>query len=778
MKAWAISISVDRDGTGLQRHTDHDDTTGYVRNPSSDGRRIAYHACGDVYVLDALGVGPGRPSTAAPAWTSIWVRPPRWTSRIRSRRPRHSGDVVPEYDAAGSVIEIRGCAYRLTHRDGPARALSTGSGGRIREPALLGRTGKAIWATDADGEDGLEIAALDAIAAPRTIAGGTLGRVLHLAAHPSGNTVAVISHDGRIRMVDVADGTIHEITHAADGEPEGLTFSPDGRWLAWSQPRGERSAALVLARLEDGLPTGDLVSATSGRFRDFCPAFTADGRYLAFLSTRTFDPVYDVHAFEMTFPSGTRPYLMPLAADDPLPFGPSVAGWGFASPDSADAAEKTVAVAPPRTQVVADGLEDRIAAFPVAAGQYERLRIAGEAVLWLRRTPSGVLGTERARLSDPAPRPALERFDFAKRTLVVLSPAVDSFEPSGDGTRVVVRDEDKLLVLPADREVKDDDDPDRVTVDLDRIRHQIDRRAEWQQMYDEAARLMRDHFWRPDMRGLDWDGVVARYRPLVSRLASYDDFVDLMWEVNGELGTSHAYVIPPDDAGDADKQIGLLGADLRRDSDGTWRIERILPGESSDPRARSPLRAAGVAVSAGDAVLAVAGRDVPTELGPAALLAGAADRIVELTVRPADGGPARRVAVVPLGRRGAAALPELGRRQTLLRGRTRGGAARLSAHPGHDGRRMGSAAPRSGTRDSARRPRRRRPLQPRRAHQPAGDRAPGPPGAGLSTQSGTDPRRPIPSRRRVGQSSSWPTSGLARTGTSSLRWPNNWRWDR
>ncbi len=269
-------------------------------------------------------------------------------------------------------------------------------------------------------------------------------------------------------------------------------------------------------------------------------------------------------------------------------------------------------------------------------------------MFWLRRTPSGVLGTERARLSDPAPRPALERFDFAKRTLVVLSPAVDSFEPSGDGTRVVVRDEDKPLVLPADRELKDDDDPDRVTVDLDRIRHQIDRRAEWQQMYDEAARLMRDHFWRPDMRGLDWDGVVARYRPLVSRLASYDDFVDLMWEVNGELGTSHAYVIPPDDAGDADKQIGLLGADLRRDSDGTWRIERILPGESSDPRARSPLRAAGVAVSPGDAVLAVAGRDVPTELGPAALLAGAADRVVELTVRPADGGRARRVAVVPL----------------------------------------------------------------------------------------------------------------------------------
>ncbi|MDQ4038592.1 MAG: PDZ domain-containing protein [Actinomycetota bacterium] len=639
--------SVDREGADLRPHTEHEDADGYVRNPSTDGHRVVYHARGDVYVLDSLeGDVDAR---ECPRRLDIELGT---ASAVGEPFPiaaaQGLGAVVPEFDAAASVIEVRGCAYRLTHREGPARALSGGSGGRIREPALLGRTGKAIWATDLDGEDALEIAALDAIETPRRIAGGTLGRVLHLAAQPSGDAVAVISHDGRIRMVEVADGAVHEIAHAADGEPEGLTFSPDGQWLAWSQPRGERSAALVLARLDGGLPTGDLVRATSGRFRDFCPAFTSDGRFLAFLSTRTFDPVYDVHAFEMTFPAGTRPYLMPLAADDPVPFGPSVAGWGFPPKDSPEAAPKTGSQPPRRTRVDADGLEERIAAFPVVAGRYERLRVASEAVLWLRHTPAGVLGTERAKLTDPTPRPALERFDFAKRTVVVLCPEVDSFEPSGDGTRVVVRDEDSLLVLPADREVKDED-PDRVTVDLDRVRHQIHRPTEWQQMYDEAARLMRDHFWRPDMGGIDWDGVVARYRPLVSRLASYDDLVDLMWEVNGELGTSHAYVIPPEDPGDADRQIGLLGADLRRDSDGTWRIERILPGESSDPRARSPLRAAGVAVGPGDALVAVAGRDVPMDLGPAALLAGTADRIVELTIRPAEGGPTRRVAVVPLG---------------------------------------------------------------------------------------------------------------------------------
>ncbi|MDQ3735620.1 MAG: PDZ domain-containing protein [Actinomycetota bacterium] len=642
--------SVDAAGEQLRRHTDHTEAEGYVRNPSTDRQRIVYHALGEVYVLDAAGLidpAAGRARRlditlgTASAVDQPWPLP----------AAEALGAIAPDHEATASVVEVRGCAYRLTHREGPASALSAEPGVRIREPALLGRTGLAVWATDAEGEDALEIASLDGAQDRRRIAAGDLGRVLHLAAHPTGETVAVISHDGRVRIVEAASGRVHEIARANDGEPEGLTFSPDGRWLAWSQPHGQRSAALYLAGIDKGLPTSEIVRATSGRFRDFCPAFTVDGRYLAFLSTRTFDPVYDVHAFEMTFPSGTRPYLMPLAAQDPVPFGPSVTGWGFGKADAKAAAGPSATAeppAPPQTRVDPDGLEERIVAFPVAAGHYEDLRVAGDAVLWLRRTPSGVLGVDRAKLSDPAPRPTLERFDFAKRSLVVLRAEVDSFEPSGDGSRVVVRDEDALLVLPADREVKEDDDPDRVTVDLERIRHEVDRPAEWHQMYDEAARLMRDHYWRADMNGIDWDAVVTRYRPLVSRLGSHDDLVDLLWEVNGELGTSHAYVIPPESPSAAGERVALLGADLRRDEDGTWRVVRILPGESSDPRARSPLRAAGVAVREGDAILAVDGRDVPHEQGPSALLSGAGDKIVELTVRSADDRPVRRVAVLPL----------------------------------------------------------------------------------------------------------------------------------
>jgi tricorn protease len=131
-------------------------------------------------------------------------------------------------------------------------------------------------------------------------------------------------------------------------------------------------------------------------------------------------------------------------------------------------------------------------------------------------------------------------------------------------------------------------------------------------------------------------------------VASQDDFVDLLWEVQGELGTSHAYVTPKHVERGTQGSVGMLGADLARDADGRWRITRVLPGESSDPAARSPLRALGARIHEGDAIVAVDGRPVTAEAGPGPLLAGTAGKPVELTVAPAEGGTPRRVVVTPL----------------------------------------------------------------------------------------------------------------------------------
>jgi tricorn protease len=148
---------------------------------------------------------------------------------------------------------------------------------------------------------------------------------------------------------------------------------------------------------------------------------------------------------------------------------------------------------------------------------------------------------------------------------------------------------------------------------------------------------------------IDWDAVLAQYRPLVERVASPDEFADLLREVLGELCTSHAYVSPArrnEGPPHYQRAQGLLGANFVHRDEG-WQLVRILPGDSSDSKARSPL--AGSGIREGAVLTHVDGRPVDPVAGPYPLLAGSGGTTVELTFRPAEGeGSPRRVAVVPL----------------------------------------------------------------------------------------------------------------------------------
>ena len=99
-------------------------------------------------------------------------------------------------------------------------------------------------------------------------------------------------------------------------------------------------------------------------------------------------------------------------------------------------------------------------------------------------------------------------------------------------------------------------------IDLARVKVSVKPPSEWRQMYREAWRLQRDHFWTADMSKVNWQAVYDRYLPLVDRIATRAEFSDLMWEMQGELGTSHAYEFGGDHRQPPRYDLGLLGADF------------------------------------------------------------------------------------------------------------------------------------------------------------------------------------------------------------------------
>jgi tricorn protease len=625
--------SCDFDGGDLRRHTDHDGF--YARNPSTDGRRVVYHCAGDIWLLDDLD------GEAHPLDVKLGSAGPGRSPRLISADD-HLGDLSCDYTGQASAIEVRGSVHWLTHRDGPARSLAVTPRGRL--PRVLGRTGQVVWVSDTGGEQALEIVPAIAPAEhPRRLAAGQLGWVGSLAAAPDGATVAAAARDGRLFLVDVASGQVSELASATDGAITDLAYSPDSAWLAWSEPGPRPLSRIRLARVSDQTVT----DATDGRFADTDPVFTVDGRHLAFLSRRSFDPVYDAHFFDLSFPFGSRPYLIPLAASTPSPFAPlpdgRPAGHGDSGDDGGDEPQGPVAVT-----VDVDGLAGRVVQVPVPEARYTALRPVKGGLAWLREPLSGALGEGAAELDGSPARASLERFDLDKRRCSELVSELDWFDVSGDGRRLVVSDHGELRVLSAERKEDPDESDDAFTIDLSRARFMADPAALWRHAYDEAGRFIRSDFWVADMAGVDWDAILGEYRPLLDRVSSPGDFTDLLWELFGELGTSHAYVRGARGAGRETPTVGLLGADVEPDGDGGWRITRVLPGESSDPRARSPLSSPGALARPGERLVAVDGQPVDSLAGPGPLLVGAANVPVELTLATADGAESRRIVVVPL----------------------------------------------------------------------------------------------------------------------------------
>jgi tricorn protease len=635
------------DGSDLRRHTDHDGW--YARQASTDGQRIIYACGGELWLLGDL-------QAAGPVRLDITLGSP-----VRGRAPRlvtaedHVGSLSVDHGGRASMIEVRGTVHWLTHRDGPARAVSVVPGARARFPQVLGTSGEVIWATDADGIDALEIGSgdparpADPAAVPRRIAAGQVGRISGLAVAPDGRKVAVASQDGRVSAVDVESGEVREIAASDNGIAKGLAWSPDSAWLAWSQPTEHPAGGMPMNQLRRlrlaQIADGQIFDATDGRFGDTEPVFTLDGKYLAFLSTRNFDPVYDANFFDLTFPYGARPFLLTLDRTTPSPFAPQLGGRPIGEATDKPAGAPSVGDDSPDIPVQATGMADRIVALPVPEARYSGLRAVKGGLAWLREPVTGDLAIGGAQPDDDAPRPVLERFDFDRREVCELAGEADWFEASGDGTRLVTSDHGKLTVIPAERKADSDNPDDEIEIDRSRARFLLDPPAMWRQAYAEAARIMRHDFWVPDMADVDWDAAQDEYRPLLERVTTGSEFNDVLWELFGELGTSHAYAHAPGE-GHTPPAPGLLGADLERSGD-AWRLTRVVRGDTSDPRARAPLAAPGAEIAAGDVLLAVDGQPVGPD-GPGPLLTGAVGKPVELTVAPADGSRPRSVPVVPL----------------------------------------------------------------------------------------------------------------------------------
>ena len=601
-----------------------------------------------------------------------WMMP-RWedvTSRMTNIRLSPTGKRV--------LVEARGEIFTVPSDKGDVRNLSHSSGSAEHDPAWS-PDGKYIsYFSDRSGEYKLVVETQDGLAPPHEISLPHPSHYYTPSWSPDSKKLLYTDTNLNVWVLDIASGqskTVGRDPWMVPSRTLNPVWSPDSKWVAYSSRLKSLFHAIFISNVE----SGETHQVTDGLADSVWPAWDASGKYIWFLASTDFglrSEWLDMTSYDHEETFGL--YLAVLKKGEPSPLlpesdedrgvgsapsnGSGGRGGRSGAPSDGEQAEGAAPSPAPRTpvnvQIDFDGIGERILAVQGVPGrQYAELKagVAG-TVFYLEQGSAG-----RGAGEGPTGG-TLERYRLSDRRAAPFLTGVPAYDVSADGHKLVYRSggggggrggrgaaggpapTPSLFLVDADRAAPPAG-AGRLNVSL---RMYLEPKEEFKQIFYEGWRIQRDYLYVPNMHGADWPKMKEMYGQLLSYVNHRADLNYLLDMMGAEIAIGHSFVRGGDMPALPSSPGGLLGADFTVDS-GRYRITRIYDNESWNPELRAPLAEPGVAVSAGDYILAINGEQLRAPDNIYRLLDGTANRQTVLTVnsRP-DVAGARQVTVVPV----------------------------------------------------------------------------------------------------------------------------------
>jgi tricorn protease len=412
-------------------------------------------------------------------------------------------------------------------------------------------------------------------------------------------------------------------------------WSPDSRWVTYSKHLGNR-VRTVFVYDTAGQRAHQI---TDGHTHSELPCFDANGKYLYFASSATAGTSeygWGVLKGELTRPLVTRRlHAIVLANDAPTPILPNT------QPNP----EAKIAEPVATVRIDFENIGHRVVDLPTPPRDYGLLAAGKPGVLFALNSEWPVapgLGSN--------PSLVLYRIDLTQSArLEKFMEGVGGFEVSRDGSHLLVAKSGSWFLVSTDAAPK----PDEGRLDLKKMEVTVDPRAEWQQMYREAWRIMRDWFYDPNHHGLNLAELEAHYGQYLPGITRRADLNTLLNRMLGHVSVSHLGVGGGDQPEPAGPPVrtGLLGADYEI-ANGRYRFKHIYRASSYGDAynaGQAPLDRLGISVREGEYLLAVDGQEIEASKNIYAAFDGKLYQAVKLTVGPnPNNDGARTLTVYPI----------------------------------------------------------------------------------------------------------------------------------
>jgi tricorn protease len=586
-----------------------------IKWPSTDGKTIVFEADGELMKYD---IASGKTS-------KMVYRVSGDMNHARKRLYNYSNNISGfSISPSGNriLIEGRGEIFSVPARTGETRNIGGDSSSREwgGEWAPDGKT--VAFISDKSGEDriytmpqmGGEWTELS-IPKEHIITGFTWS--------PDSKSVTYTTIKNELYIYNLESKAVTKVFENKYTNAGIYDWSPDSNWIAYSNTEENLQNAIYLYDVK----AKKSHKVTDGYYSDGQVAFDTSGKYLFFVSARTFNPGLGDFEVNLNMVNSQRVYAIPLSKDTPNPM------LRQSDEEPAGQEQKPAAQTPSNSKEVKvdlEGMASRAIPLPYAPSNYGAIIGMNNGVI----VSSGG-GT-------------WTMFDFGSRTVntLIQGARAVTFNPSRTKFGFLVGNSVGIA------DVRPGVDPNSGRVNTSYMEATLDPRAEWRQMFWQAWRYERDRFYDKNMVGVNWTNVGKQYEKMLPYVAHRSDLNYVLGLMLGELGTGHAYV-SGGDMGPGAQSIptGMLGADYEQVGS-VVKFKKIYRGLNFEEGRRGPLGDLGVDVKEGEYLLAIDGQPLNGR-SPSELLVNKVNRQVTLTVGPGTTmANSRKVTVRPIADEG------------------------------------------------------------------------------------------------------------------------------